>query len=264
MITNPYLPQPAEIISITKETTTDYTFRLKTDIQPDFGQFVEVSIPKVGEAPISVSNAQPGWIELTIRRVGHLTNELHELKPGDLLFIRGPYGKGFPKEQYRDKSLIIAAGGTGLAPVRNLINYYYQHPGEVRQLSLLMGFKTPEDILFKEDIEKWRSKFKVLLTVDKESPGWSGHVGLITNFVKDAVGENSSASRVIIVGPPLMMKFTSQEFIKYNIPEENIWLSFERKMCCGIGKCGHCRINDTYVCLEGPVFPYITAKNLLD
>ncbi|MDK2919544.1 MAG: anaerobic sulfite reductase subunit [Candidatus Petromonas sp.] len=264
MKNNPYLPVSAPITKITKETDIDYTFRLACDIKPQNGQFLEVSIPRVGEAPISISDFGDGYIDMTIRRVGKVTNDIHELKVGDKLFIRGPYGNGFPLEQYKGKHLIIAAGGTGLAPVKSIINYFYKNIDELKRFDLLIGFKSPKDVLFEDEINKWKEKINVTLTVDKGDENWEGNTGLITKYVPDIKIDNMKDTEVIIVGPPIMMKFTSMEFLKLNVPEKKIWVSFERKMSCGIGKCGHCKIDETYVCLEGPVFNYTKAKDLID
>lgn len=263
-MTNVYMPRKAEIVSIIPQTDIDYTFRLKSDILPQHGQFLQVSIPKIGEAPISISDYTDEYIELTIRKVGTVTDAIHELKPGDFLFIRGPYGHGFPVEDFKNKNVVIAAGGTGLAPVKSIINRYNRNPKEIKNLNILVGFKSPKDILFEDEIKKWKEKFDVLLTVDNGNETWTGNTGLITKFVPDLKIENPDDTIVIVVGPPMMMKFTCLEFLKRSIPEKNIWVSFERKMSCGIGKCGHCKINETYVCLEGPVFNYTKSKQLLD
>ncbi|WZL73483.1 anaerobic sulfite reductase subunit AsrB [Clostridiaceae bacterium 35-E11] len=263
---NPYMPKKYKIIDIQQQSPIDYTFRLSCDMKPKNGQFVEVSIPKIGEAPISISDFGEGTIDMTIRRVGKVTDYLHGLKPGDTMFLRGPYGNGFPLEQYKGKQLIIAAGGTGLAPVKSMINYFHRNPEEIERLDLLIGFKSVEDILFKEEIEAWmkNEKFHVILTIDREEEGWDGNVGLVTKFVPQIEILDDDKLEVIVVGPPLMMKFTGLEFQKREIPEKQIWVSFERKMSCGIGKCGHCKIDETYVCLEGPVFNYTQAKKLID
>ncbi|MTI86208.1 MAG: anaerobic sulfite reductase subunit AsrB [Firmicutes bacterium] len=264
MAQNPYLPHKVKILSIKRQTKIDYTFKLESSIKPDNGQFVEVSLPKIGECPISVSDFGDGWIEMTIRRVGRVTNVLHDLKEGDGMFIRGPYGNGFPLQKYKNKHIVIAAGGTGLAPVKSVVNYFYDRLDLVKQLNLLTGFKSPEDVLFKDELEKWSKDFNVIVTVDQGNKDWTGDVGLITEYVKDMDFSNPEEVEVIVVGPPMMMKFTVQEFLKLGVPEENITVSFERKMCCGIGKCGHCKIDDTYVCLEGPVFNYTKAMELID
>jgi anaerobic sulfite reductase subunit B len=266
MANNPYIPTTVEIISIRPESEVDYTYRLAIDLDVDNGQFVEVSIPKVGECPISVSDFGEGYIDLTIRHVGKVTNQIAHLEVGDKLGIRGPYGNGFPIEEYRGKDLVIAAGGTGLAPVKSIINYFYRNPKEVNSLTLLLGFKNPANILFADEIAKWEraDHINVILTVDEGDEDWTGNVGLVTDIVDRVDFDNVANRSVVIVGPPIMMKFTSLEFMEHNIKEEQIWVSFERKMSCGIGKCGHCKMDDTYICVEGPVFNYTKAKNLVD
>lgn len=261
---NIYLPKASKIISITPHTDIDYTFRMEFtgDVKP--GQFFEVSIPKYGEAPISVCEIGEGYIDLTIRRVGVVTDVIHTFFPGDTLFMRGPYGNGFDVDIYKEKEVVVAAGGTGLAPVKGIVDYFSTNRSEVKNFNLLVGFKSPEDILFKEDIKKWSDNINITLTVDKADEGYDGNVGLITNYIKDLAIENVEEAQVVVVGPPIMMKFTVAEFLKRGIKEENIWVSYERKMCCGLGKCGHCKIDDTYICLEGPVFNYTKAKNLVD
>ncbi|APM38320.1 anaerobic sulfite reductase subunit AsrB [Clostridium kluyveri] len=261
---NIYLPRSSKIISITPHTDIDYTFRMEFtgDVKP--GQFFEVSIPKYGEAPISVCEIGEGYIDLTIRRVGVVTDVIHTFFKGDKLFMRGPYGNGFDVNIYKGKEVIVAAGGTGLAPVKGIVDYFSANRNEVKNFNLLAGFKSPNDIVFKESIKKWSDNLQVTVTVDKAEEGYSGNVGLITNYIKDLKIENVEKAQVVAVGPPIMLKFTLAEFIKRGIKEENIWVSYERKMCCGLGKCGHCKIDDTYICLEGPVFNYTKAKNLVD
>ncbi|MFL0195999.1 anaerobic sulfite reductase subunit AsrB [Clostridium sp. WILCCON 0269] len=261
---NIYLPRSSKIISITPHTDIDYTFRMEFagDVKP--GQFFEVSIPKYGEAPISVCEIGDGYIDLTIRRVGVVTDVIHTFFKGDTLFMRGPYGNGFDLNIYKGKEVIVSVGGTGLAPVKGIVDYFSANRNEVKNFNLLAGFKSPNDILFKESIKKWSDNLQVTITVDKAEEGYSGNVGLITNYIKDLKIENVEKAQVVAVGPPIMLKFTLAEFIKRGIKEENIWVSYERKMCCGLGKCGHCKIDDTYICLEGPVFNYTKAKNLVD
>jgi anaerobic sulfite reductase subunit B len=264
---NAYLPFKAAITGVKPQTAIDYTYRLAADLDVSPGQFVEVSIPGVGEAPISVSDFGSGWIEMTIRNAGRLTGVIHHLKPGGHFFIRGPYGHGFPLEEFTGRDLIIAAGGTGLAPVKSILSRHCSGQGRLKSLTLLAGFKTPSDMLFKDEMNAWREKMNVQITVDKidENSGpWNGSTGLITGLITNLSVQDPGDTRVIIVGPPVMMKFSALEFLKKDIPGENIWVSFERKMCCGLGKCGHCKIDDTYVCLEGPVFNYTRAEELID
>ena len=261
---NIYMPFKSKILNIKKHTETDYTFRMefKGEVKP--GQFFEVSIPKFGESPISVSEIGEGYIDLTIRRVGTVTDVIHSFFVGGTLFLRGPYGNGFDVNVYKDKEVIVAAGGTGLAPVKGIVDYFAKHPKESKRFTLITGFKSPKDILFKDDLKAWDENISVMLTVDSAEVGYLGNVGLITKYVADIPVDNIDEVQVIVVGPPVMMKFTVAEFIKKGVKEENIWVSYERKMCCGVGKCGHCKIDDTYICLEGPVFNYMDAVHLVD
>lgn len=261
---NPYLAKPYQILSIKKETEIDVTYRLAYSGSLIGGQFMEVSIPGVGEAPISISDFDQESMDMTIRKVGKLTDQIFELQVGDVLYMRGPYGNGFDLESLKGRDLVVIAGGTGLAPVKNVIRYFTSHTDEIKQLEVLLGFKTPKDILFTNQIEEWSKRCKLILTVDNADESWSGRTGLITTHVESLDLSDVKNKLAIVVGPPIMMKFMTMELMKRGFKEENIIVSFERKMSCGIGKCGHCKINETYVCLEGPVFDYGKAKNLLD
>lgn len=261
---NEYIPFISEIKEVIKHTDIEYTFRMtyEGDVKP--GQFFEVSIPKYGEAPISVSGIGEGTIDLTIRRVGKVTNEIFTNYVGDKLFLRGPYGNGFDINDYKGKEVTVVAGGTGLSPVRGVVEYFADHMDEVKSFNLICGFKSPEDILFKDDLKAWKDKINLILTVDKAEEGYEGNTGLVTTYIPDLKIEDMNNTAFLVVGPPMMMKFTVLEILKRGIAEENIWISHERKMCCGIGKCGHCKMDDTYICLDGPVFNYTKGKDLVD
>ena len=261
---NIYLPMRSKILKIEKHTDIDYTYRMEYRGLAKPGQFFMISIPKFGEAPISISEIGENFLDFTIRRVGTVTDEIHELKIGQYLFIRGPYGNGFDVDFYKDKELVVAVGGTGLAPVKGVVDYFAANPRESKSFTLIMGFKSPDDILFRENIELWKRTIKTILTVDKAPDGYEGNSGLITNYIKDIEFKDVEKAQIIVVGPPIMMKFTVLEFLKRGVKEENLWVSYERKMSCGVGKCGHCRIDDTYICLEGPVFNFTKAKYLID
>lgn len=264
MSNNILTPKPCKILNVTKESNLEYTFRVETDIVPEHGQFLQLSIPKFGEAPISVSGIGEGYLDFTIRAVGKVTDEIFKLEPGDTLFLRGPYGVGWPVEQFKGKNVIIVAGGTGVAPVRSIINKFYNEPNYIESLNLIFGFKNEDGILFKQELEKWKERFNTIYTLDSgEKEGWK--TGLVTTHLdKLPIKDFGDNYEVIIVGPPVMMHFTALGFLKLGVLEEKIWVSFERKMSCAVGKCGHCRIDETYVCLEGPVFNYTKAKTLLD
>lgn len=264
-MTNAYMPFPSEILEIIQHTDIEYTFRMayEGDIIP--GQFFEVSIPKYGECPISVSGIGENYIDLTIRRVGRVTDELHNFKAGQKFFLRGPYGNGFLMENYKNKELIVTAGGSGLAPVKGIIDEVCKDQTQVKNFHLLVGFKSPEDILFRSDLKNWEdNKMGITLTVDGAEKDYAGYTGLVTKYVPELAIENMDNVEVVVVGPPLMMKFTVAEFLNRGVPEEKIWVSYERKMHCGLGKCGGCKMDDTYICLDGPVFNYVDAKKLFD
>jgi anaerobic sulfite reductase subunit B len=260
---NPYLMEKIEILDITPETAIDSTYTLAWDKPVKPGQFLQLSIPGVGEAPISVSDFEPGKLFMTIRKVGRLTNAIFRLQAGDSLYARGPYGNGFTYSDYFHSHLKVIAGGTGLAPVKKVIKNFIGSD-QVASLEVLLGFKTPDDILFKDEVQAWVDSGVATLTVDSGDEKWRGNTGLITRYIPSLNLDHREDSKFIVVGPPIMNKFATQELLQLKIPAASIWVSFERNMSCGIGKCGHCKIDETYVCLEGPVFRYTQAQNLLD
>lgn len=264
MMHNEYLPFVSVIQEVIKHTDIEYTFRMsyKGEVKP--GQFFEVSIPKFGEAPISVSGVGNGYIDLTIRRVGKVTEEIFEQYVGNTLFIRGPYGNGFEVDLYKEKELVVIAGGTGVSPVRGLIDYFAEHRNELKNMTLIAGFKSVSDILFQADFDKWMNRMNVILTVDSGEENTKQKVGMVTKYIPELKLTDVKAAVAIVVGPPAMMHFSVKGLLERGFKEENVWISLERKMCCGIGKCGHCKIGDTYVCLEGPVFNYTKGRTLID
>lgn len=264
MMHNEYIPFLSEIKEVIKHTDIEYTFRMTYEGLVKPGQFFEVSIPKFGEAPISVSGIGDGTVDLTIRKVGKVTNEIFERFKGDKLFLRGPYGNGFLIEDYMNKELVVIAGGTGLSPVRGIVDYFSKNPSLVNGMTLVAGFKSPKDILFLEDFGHWKKNMDVILTVDCAENDTSCQIGLVTEYIPKLTLKKVEEAVAIVVGPPVMMRFTTQGLLDAGFKEENIWISHERKMCCGIGKCGHCKVDDTYVCLDGPVFNYVKGKTLID
>ncbi|MFR8868681.1 anaerobic sulfite reductase subunit AsrB [Paraclostridium sordellii] len=262
---NPYIPVGAEILEIIKHTEIEWTFRTKCNSKGVLpGQFYEISIPKYGESPISVSGTGKDYIDFTIRKVGKVTDEIFSYKVGDKFFLRGPYGNGFDVSLYEEREILVVAGGSGLAPVRGIMDYYYDNFEKCKSFKLIVGFKSPKDILFKDDLKRWSEKLDVIVTVDGAEEGYEGHIGLVTKYIPSLEIKNIDNVSAIVVGPPMMMKFTVGEFLKRDLDEKNIWVSYERKMCCGVGKCGHCKMDDTYICIDGPVFNYFEAKKLID
>ena len=263
-MTNPYLPFPVKILRIVHESDCEFTMTVDAAPKMTPGQFFQVSLPKIGEAPISISNYGKDWLQFTIRAVGRLTGAIQNLRVGENLFIRGPYGVGFPVEKFRDSNLIIVAGGSGVAPVRPLISQIVAGVLSVKSLRLILGFKSKESILFGDEIKEWQKKCDVTLTIDKPQEDWDGETGLVTEHIKRLQLELTDDYQVVVVGPPVMMKFSTAEFRLLGIETENIWVSFERLMSCGLGKCGHCKIDSTYVCVEGPVMNLSHAATLID
>lgn len=261
---NDYIPFRSEILDVARHTDIEYTFRMGYRGPARPGQFFEVSIPKFGEAPISISGIGDDFVELTIRRVGKVTNEVFERYAGDSLLLRGPYGNGFDVDLYKDRELVVVAGGTGLSPVRGVVDYFSRHPDETKALTLIAGFKSPADILFLEDLGRWKHSMKVIMTVDCAPDDTICQVGLVTEFIPQLEFADVTEARAIVVGPPAMMRFSTKGLMDVGMRGDNIWISQERKMCCGLGKCGHCKINDVYVCLDGPVFNFAQAADLLD
>lgn len=231
------------------------------------GQFVMVSLPGIGEAPISVSSSptKRGYFELVVRSVGKLTAALHKLEAGDSIGIRGPFGKGFPTQILEGNDLLFVAGGLGIVPLRSLINFVIDNRRDYGKVSILLGCKTPKDLLFGNEIELWEKRLDVNFncTVDKADPDWKGNVGLITSLIP-GITLDSNRAFAIVVGPPIMYKFVLTELLKKGIPEKQIYVSLERHMKCGVGKCGHCQIGNAYCCQDGPVFSYDMIRHNLE
>lgn len=259
---NPYAFTAVKILGFYDETAIDRTFELEWTDPVSIGGFFEVSVPGVGEAPISISEHKDGVLYMTIRRVGKVTDVIFNLHVGDYLYMRGPYGNGFTDKFIGSGPVTVIAGGTGLAPVRGLVDRLSLDRPE--QLELLVGFKSPNDRLFVSTLENWEKRFKVIQTVDSASEGYEGRTGLVTQFIPELSLQDADKRIYVVVGPPIMMKFVTLGLIKAGVGPERIVVSFERNMSCGIGKCGHCKIDETYVCLEGPVFSYVKAQQLLD
>ena len=261
---NEYLPFSSEIKEVIKHTEIEYTFRMTYEGFVKPGQFFDVSIPKFGEAPISVSGIDDGLIDLTIRKVGKVTDEIFETYSGRRMFLRGPYGNGFDVENYRGKELVIIAAGTGVSPVRGLIDYFSKHPDEVKNMVVIAGFRTPQDILFCDDFACWKESSETFLTLSRDLDNTEYLHGHVTDHIPEMKIHQVSEAQAVVVGPHKMMDDSIEALLRIGFRKENIWLSHERKMCCGLGKCGHCRIDNVYVCIDGPVFNYAEAQFLLD
>ncbi|MBU1083560.1 MAG: FAD/NAD(P)-binding protein [Candidatus Omnitrophica bacterium] len=231
------------------------------------GQFVQLSIFGIGEAPISVSSSptkkNKNTFEICVRKAGVFTAALHGLSEGDKIGVRGPFGKPFPIDDLKGNDLIMVAGGLGIVPLRSLINFVIDKRRDFGEVTILLGCKQPKDRLFTEEIESWQRSTDInyACTVDRADPEWKGNVGVITTLIP-GVDIDVNRTYAVVVGPPIMYKFVIQELVKKEMPDKQIILSLERRMKCGLGKCGHCQINGKYVCQDGPTFTYAEIKGL--
>lgn len=256
---HPLVPMTVRIAEIKAETADIKTLRVTKDDGLPFpvkpGQLVMASLPGVGEAMFSATAGRDS-LEISIKRTGILTEALHQLTPGRMLGLRGPYGNGFPVEAMAGKNLLFIAGGVGLAPVRSLIQHCIAQRSLFGSLQLICGARTPDDLAFREELtEAWPAvpDFAINLTVDKASSDWHGHVGFIPAFVQEL--QPSAVNTVcVLCGPPIMIQYTLAVLRDLGFEPENVYTTLEMRMKCGIGKCGRCNIGPCYVCLDGPVF----------
>ena len=259
------VPTPAEIINIIPETPDTKTFYFKPKAkleEPKPGQFTEIYIPGVGEAPVSVSGIESdGVIIQTVRSIGTLTEYLFKLGREDLIGIRGPYGKGWPIEKLKDRDVLIVGGGIGLAPLRSVIKEVERNRRDYGRLSILYGARNPSLLLYRYEFDEYRKipNSELLLTVDRADETWTGNVGVVTQLIPKASVDPRNAV-ALVCGPEIMMRFTVKALEKQGFKGNQIYLSLERRMKCGVGLCGHCQVGPYFVCRNGPVFPYWMIK----
>ena len=263
-------PMAATLKRVEKLTENETLFEIELDSLLPLGhrpgQFVEVSIMGTGEAPISVSSA-PGdtSFEIVVRKVGDVTGKLHTLSAGDKIGIRGPFGNGFDTVTLKGKDLLFICAGLGVVPIRSFINYVLGHRADYGKVFILYGCKEPAEQLFLDEVGEWRSRADVdyIECVDTcpEGQCWEGNTGVITTLIPMADFDPKDTV-AIVVGPPIVYRFVNRDLLNMGVPEENIIVSLERRMKCGVGKCGHCQINGLYACKDGPVFNYKDIKDL--
>ncbi|MGD9546547.1 MAG: FAD/NAD(P)-binding protein [Candidatus Krumholzibacteriia bacterium] len=264
-----YLPVMAEIKETRRLTDLEtlYTVELPDgrDLGHRPGQFVEVSMFGIGEAPFSISSSptRKGVFELGIRKVGLLTEKLAELEAGTKIGIRGPFGNGIDVEKFQGKDVLIVAGGIGLVPMRSMINYVRDRRDDFGRLIICYGSRSDRELLFTDELEQWerekRTEYHV--TVDQGSPAWKGNTGVITTLIP-GLDLDLPNTVCCICGPPVMYRFVLLALKSRGLADRNIYMSLERRMKCGVGKCGHCQINGSYVCQDGPVYHYPDIKTL--
>jgi NAD(P)H-flavin reductase len=229
------------------------------------GQFNMLYVFGVGDVPISISGdpAEPSRLFHTIRMVGTVTSAMCKLKVGDALGVRGPFGAGWPLREAVGHDVVVVAGGIGLAPLRPVVHHLLRNRADYGRVVLLYGARTPEDMLYARELERWRSRFdfETLVTVDHAAGGWYGNVGVVTGLIQRAHFDPHDAL-AMICGPEIMMRFCIPELVQRGLDESNIYVSMERSMKCGIGLCGHCQFGPTLVCKDGPVYRFDTIKSL--
>ena len=266
---NIYKPLKFKLDKVVTESTLIKTFFLSPEEDFEFktGQFVEVTIDGVGEAPYTPSSSPyvKDKMEITIMKAGYVTEKMHALKGGEILGIRGPFGRGYPVEDFYGKEVLILGGGVGLAPLRCLILTLLEEEEKFEKIHILFGAKTPKDFIYADwyDELKKHKKVNLLRSVDKADSGWTESEGVVTVLL-DKVDLNWDNTVAVVCGPPIMMKFGTLNILEKGCKEENIYLSMEKNMSCGLGKCGHCAMGDYFVCKDGPVFTYDEIKNYPD
>jgi NAD(P)H-flavin reductase len=265
---NIYKPIRAKLERIIDETPNIKSFLLRPEEKFSFstGQFVELVLPGFGEAPFTPSSSPLAaeTIEITIMKAGRITGMLHELKgTGELLGIRGPYGKGYPLSQMYGKEILVLGGGVGLAPLRSFIYALLGEKEKFKRIILCYGARTPQDVVYKGLIEEWKKSdaLEIHQSIDRPAEGWNGNVGVVTTLLKN-INIDVSNAVAIVCGPPIMMKFGTLELLKMNFKDKDIYLSMEKNMSCGFGKCGHCQMGEYFVCKDGPVFTYDLVKGI--
>jgi sulfite reductase subunit B len=258
---NPYRPIRTDVLDVITETPTIKTLRLKPEEDFSFmtGQFIELTVPGVGEAPFTPSSqpAVKDTIEVTIMNVGKVTEKVHDLEAGSTVGIRGPFGNGYPVEDLVGKEVLVVGGGCGFAPIRSLMYEFFRRSSEFKKLLFRGGCRNPKEFLYRKEIEGWASRddLDLVLTVDEGDGGWKGKVGVVTTIL-DGLDMDTRQGIAVVCGPPIMMKFATLKLKELGFREENTYLSMERNMSCGFGKCGHCRIGPYYACKDGPVFRF--------
>ena len=263
-------PVPHRVVSRTPETADTWTLELEPlaeSIRPRAGQFDMVYAFGVGEVPISTSGDHEGEGRLThtIRAVGAVTRALCALEPGGIVGVRGPFGTEWPLAEAVGGDLVVVAGGIGLAPLRPAIRHALGRRDGYGAVSVLVGARTPEDLLFVDELERWRARHdvEVDVTVDAAAAGWRGRVGLVTTLIPGAVFDPAGAA-ALVCGPEVMMTFVVRALVDRGLPLERIWVSMERNMRCAVGHCGHCQLGPTLICRDGAVFPAAAMTRVME
>jgi NAD(P)H-flavin reductase len=272
VVEDPELPVPFRVRRRVRETADTVTLQLEPPggrfpFQP--GQFNMIAALGAGEVPISVSGSAeiPQVLQHTIRGVGAATRRLIALRAGDWATVRGPFGRGWPLAQAAERDVVVVTGGLGLAPLRSAILRILAHRERYGRVLVLCGARTPRDVLYRRELERWRGRFdlELRLTVDRAEADWRGNIGVVTTLFQDIDQLLDTSNAVALMcGPEVMMRFAVRDLQKQGLKDENIYLSLERNMTCGVGHCGHCQFGPYFLCKDGPVFAYSQIRFLFD
>ncbi len=263
---NIYKPIKARLTDVIEESPSIKTFVLVPESEFSFktGQFIELSVDGIGEAPFTPSSSPliTEKLEVTVMKTGYVTEYMHLLNPGVLMGIRGPYGRGYPVETFFGKEVLILGGGCGLAPIRSLLYALESVKDKLVKVILCYGSKTPSDCIYKPLFDRLNAteKFEAYRTVDKADDNWDGSVGVATSLL-NKIKVDIKNSVAVVCGPPVMMKFGTLRLLEMGYSDDQIFLSMEKNMSCGLGKCGHCMMGEFFVCKDGPVFTYDEIKH---
>lgn len=264
---NAFVPVAARLEEVIVETPTIRTFVLRPDRPIPFraGQFVQLELPGLGEAPFTPSSSPEvsDRLEITVLKTGLVTNALHAIEPGCTLGVRGPFGKGYPIPRFEGRDLLVVGGGVGLAPLRSLLYHLFAHPEQVGRVSIKYGARNPEELCFRRQHAGWQSRPDVDLavTIDRPWDGWDGHVGLVTTLL-DGLDLDLETTYAVSCGPEVMLKFVTWKLLDLGFPPEHIYLSMNRNMSCGMGLCGRCNVGPYYLCKDGPDLCYADIKDI--
>jgi NAD(P)H-flavin reductase len=264
---NPYASQNAVIEKVVQETPGIKTFQVRPDKAFSFrcGQFAELLVPGVGEAPFAPSSPayRPELLEFTIQNVGYMTSRLHAMDAGDRVGLRGPYGNGFPLDAFKGRDILLLIGGVGFPPARALLYSLLQDRASYPRIVMCYGARSPRDIVYQYQLDDLGKEIEFHITVDRPDEGWTGKTGVVTTLL-DKVSLNLGKTAAVVIGPPIMMKFGTLKLLKVGFPPESIYLSMERKMYCGVGQCRHCMIDHLFICKDGPVFQFSQLQHFSD
>ena len=266
---NIYKPVKAKLEKVIEESPLIKTFVLIPEREFSFktGEFIELTLNGIGEAPFTPSSSPlvKDRLEVTIMKTGYVTEKIHALEPGEVLGIRGPFGRGYPLDEFYGKEILILGGGCGFAPLRSLLYNLMAEKEKFEKVTLCYGSKTPEDCIYKPFINELRKteRFEVLRSVDNADENWTETVGVVTVLL-DHIDINLKNTVAVVCGPPVMMKFGTIRLLEKGFIDKQIYLSMEKNMSCGLGKCGHCMMGEYFVCKDGPVFRYDEIKGLPD